>query len=883
MRFLSSLSILAAFLFSLLLPQSCTLSETSGLTREEFLAPSDQYKPWCYWWWLNGHVDKETMDRDLESMKALGFGGVLMVDSRGYWDDEDHVILPKAKMEFMSDEWLDNVAYAIRKASELGLEFTMNLSSSGGSFKGPWDLGKDSPKRLMFRLYGSVKDFETPDLPYYEDVAVLAIQTREKLRPTDWQAAGDGAFSMSAGQGISLDGTRSDGRIQALEVKDVNGGDPSLDDGNWIYLRMGSSTIPGFEHDVDILDPGAVERHIQRIMEPLKERVGDLVGTTLTHCYSVSWEGAVPTWSTGFEADFEKFMGYDLRPLLPLLCGFDLKDVDYDDFIRDYRTSRNDMFRENFYGTMRSLLHGYGMKMYSENGGPWRREAQILKEADQMEFLSLNDMPQGEFWHNTGNQWHLRGVASTAHAYGLTRASAESFTNMKFHWSEYPFLLKADADQTMVDGVNHFVWHTFTCSPDYLGVPGGEYFAGTHINRNVTWQKDAKDFVTYLSRLEYMMQQGEPVVDVAVWGGDNVYQHWGHYETNLYDGGRYSLPDGFKADLVNDDLLLNHMRVEGGRIVLDSGMSYAALALDPSSEMTSEEKAAIEHLRQDGALILEPGDSVGLTPDLEGGLAYFHRKIPTGDIYFVMGEGTHTVTLRAKGSVQMWDAVTGEVWNLTSTKTSDGRTQVTVDLPENGSAFLVLGSGVQAPDLEKPRYADSEKVTGPWKVSFSYHEAVESAAPTMRTWQDLKDLTEDDEDLVRYFSGDVLYETSFNLSEGGKAEIDLGEVRGGLIHVFVNGEDCGTVWTAPWRLPVQLKEGENILKIRFTNTWHNRLIGDCFLDEKDRVTSSNLHYFQRERVVTPAGWSPTIYSGYTTYDELISNGLMGPVQVKVLE
>ena len=54
-------------------------------------------RPWCYWWWVNSHVDKPTITADLEAMKRLGFGGLLMFDSRGYWDDERHVVNPKPK------------------------------------------------------------------------------------------------------------------------------------------------------------------------------------------------------------------------------------------------------------------------------------------------------------------------------------------------------------------------------------------------------------------------------------------------------------------------------------------------------------------------------------------------------------------------------------------------------------------------------------------------------------------------------------------------------------------------------------------------------------------------------------------------------------------
>ncbi|MFR6034718.1 MAG: glycosyl hydrolase, partial [Bacilli bacterium] len=60
----------------------------------EFKNVSMRDKPWCYWWWVNGHVDKETITADLEAMKEVGFGGCLQFDARGYWEDSNHLLYP---------------------------------------------------------------------------------------------------------------------------------------------------------------------------------------------------------------------------------------------------------------------------------------------------------------------------------------------------------------------------------------------------------------------------------------------------------------------------------------------------------------------------------------------------------------------------------------------------------------------------------------------------------------------------------------------------------------------------------------------------------------------------------------------------------------------
>ena len=144
---------------------------------EGFVNPPDSAKPWCYWWWVNGHADKETITADLEAMKRLGFGGLLMFDSRGYWDDERHIVNPKPEIAFMSPEWQELVVFAIREAARLGLEFTMNMSSSGGKLDGPWEVGEDAPKRLVYMYCASPEAAKAPvaDLPYYHDIDVQEV------------------------------------------------------------------------------------------------------------------------------------------------------------------------------------------------------------------------------------------------------------------------------------------------------------------------------------------------------------------------------------------------------------------------------------------------------------------------------------------------------------------------------------------------------------------------------------------------------------------------------------------------------------------------------------------------------------------------------------
>lgn len=150
-----------SFIFAIcaLLLCSCTCADKGEtkisekpLDKAAFKAPPRESQPWCYWWWVNGHVDKETIKKDLADMKKLGFGGFLLFDARGYWEDSRHLLYPKPKCEFMDETWRKNFAFAMEEAAKLGLTASANLSSCAGRLKGPWEVGADAPKRLICKI-----------------------------------------------------------------------------------------------------------------------------------------------------------------------------------------------------------------------------------------------------------------------------------------------------------------------------------------------------------------------------------------------------------------------------------------------------------------------------------------------------------------------------------------------------------------------------------------------------------------------------------------------------------------------------------------------------------------------------------------------------------
>src|SRR5690606_37127993 len=79
------------------------------------------------WWWLNGMATKESITRDLEEMKAKGYGGASIVDAGSSSYDVAHKT--EAGPVFMSPEWMELYQHAVKEADRIGIELSVNVQS----------------------------------------------------------------------------------------------------------------------------------------------------------------------------------------------------------------------------------------------------------------------------------------------------------------------------------------------------------------------------------------------------------------------------------------------------------------------------------------------------------------------------------------------------------------------------------------------------------------------------------------------------------------------------------------------------------------------------------------------------------------------------------
>ena len=193
--------------------------------------------------------------------------------------------------------------------------------------------------------------------------------------------------------------------------------------------------------------------------------------------------------------------------------------------------------------------------------------------------------------------------------------AAEGPTSIGPQWERSPKDLKGNLDRVFCSGVNRIVWHTFTSSPKEFGLPGNEYFAGTHLNPNVTWWKQANDFISYLNRCSYMLQQGLFVADVLYYYGDDV-PNFVFLKEEFPE-----LKFGYDWDKCSKDVILNRVTFDGEKIVLPDGMSYRVMMLAPEKAIDMNVLKKVESLVNAGMTLvsLRPEKVTGLTgfPDAD--------------------------------------------------------------------------------------------------------------------------------------------------------------------------------------------------------------------------------------------------------------------------
>ena len=605
------------------------------------MAYNDEAKPWTFWNWKYGSVSRPGIHADLTGMKNVGMGGIWLMPVREAGE----------RLEFqngvaqLSPEFWKMMDYSFQLADSL--DFDMGIHVLPGN---PLVLPAESMQKVVWtdtimkggkKIEGlqmwqpeSYKDGKMQSAGseggYYQDIAAFAIRFKGKTGPA-WRNATDSAARSEAVPMTDVLPLKMEGgMVMGVMVNGIL--QNKLPKGSWCLLRMGHTSTgqthatdgKGMGLEVDRFSPAAVKKLFDSWYAPLLNRPhGDVV----SYLYIDPREWGSQNWGCQFAEEFKVRRGYDLIPYLPVMAGVPLESASrYEQVQNDIRLTIEELVKEKFFQTLTRLA-----------------EEQYVEVS--CEPIPRTDHPDGMF----------RAV-SRAHIYNENPVQAVACTGNYGARNGMPALLKPLIDRHLALGINRFIFQ-----------------------HDIVRHPEARGFMDYITMCQHYLQQGRPVVDIAVF----------HPSGNPEQKNSYRAPRGYKYDLINKDALLKWNFEYSPKGKLPGNQDYRILVVSqPDSSLSAEIKAKLEELREEGIVIIDKPyqaknfSQYGIDPDviLPENMDYAHRLVleATGrkDIYFLINQENKERQIMA----------------TFRTGTSRIRQIVNLNLPAYGSVFVILSN-----------------------------------------------------------------------------------------------------------------------------------------------------------------------------------------------
>lgn len=770
--------------------------------RQGFAQPPREAGPWVYWFWWNSVVSREEIARELEEMAAAGMAGAeLRVVTCHGWGGEPLAGMDSANLDrlghrqlrYLSDEWVDTLAFTCATAERLGLRLAINLGQ-GWPPGGPWITEPHRSKHLVWES---------------QEVEGPSVIVRTNL-PTDgwalaWRLSKPGG-SKTVEAGSFQDLTRfverpASGGVLRWEVPE----------GRWLIglfsVNPGGICDKGDGPEVDPASREAVLFHLNFMFHRLDPKLRRYYGTTLIDVASDSWEYERPPgggryWSPAILDAFPKGAGYDLRGRMHALLGYGPAAAQV---LHDLESVERQLIHSNFFGSVTGFLNERGLRHRPQAYG--RGLAR-----DLLFSYTLSDTPEIE------PTLVLPEAPWAAHTTGKPVVSAEAFTflglyqnegkspvrNLPGPWEATPAALRLSANHYYGEGINRIQMHSFGYSPPGLPLPGWRMYAEIHLNRNVPWWPFIRPLTTWMACQQWLLQAGWPVADALVYPvtsnpDDGPFFKQGESQPisagNAVDAANdQTLPAVLRACAagryaVSNLCLLDEVKTleEARRVLqfLDAGARLLACKSLPS-DWAGLREASAESVRQryaqaqtEGRLVdaradgwriaLDKVRSVQWTPDTAK-LVFQHRRVRDGEIYFLVNYGepfSGPVSFPHSGQrPETWDPDTGRASPVGCYTEHNGRIHIPVTLAHFESAFVVFSQlptlvhvtkadrGTFQSDAEGGLYVELDQpgesrfelsdgklrtfavrlpppltVPGPWQLSVSAAQAVSPQAP----------------------------------------------------------------------------------------------------------------------------------------------------------
>ncbi|HKP86914.1 MAG TPA: glycosyl hydrolase [Blastocatellia bacterium] len=598
--------ILLSLLFSSLASPCPSSAQSSAGLQQLFRNPPDDSRIMMRWWWFGPAVTKSEIEREMRLMKEGGIGGFEVQPV--YPLTADDAATGIKNLPFLSDEFIDALRFASEKARESGLRFDLTLGS-GWPYGGPQVSISESASRLRVervKLAPGARRAQSPGISAGEKLlAVFLVRLQEK--------------------GAAIESVREITEIKDGAARLPEGLEGSHEVQFFIASRTGMQVkrpAVGAEGFVlDHLDRRAVDNYLKKVGDRLMQAFGDQPPYAI---FCDSLEVYNSDWACDFLEEFQKRRGYDLKPHLPALVG----DAG----------AKTLAIRHDWGKTLTELLN----ERFLAALGEWsRRNRTLLRIQDYgvpAAALSSNayaDLPEGE-----GAQWRdlsaTRWASSASHLYGHSVTSSETWTWLHSPpFRATPLDMKAEADRHFLQGINQLIGHGWPYTAEGVEYPGWRFYAAGAFNEKNPWWIVMADLSRYLQRLSFLLRQGRPANDVAIYlSNDDAWARFTPGNAHMIELLRQHLgPDliprlleaGYNFDFFDDTAFKQVGRVEKGLLILGEN-KYRAVILPSVESMPLDTLQRLEEFARGGGALIATRRMPGRAPGFQA-TETDHQKI----------------------------------------------------------------------------------------------------------------------------------------------------------------------------------------------------------------------------------------------------------------
>lgn len=569
-----------------------------------FASPPTDARPTVRWWWFGPAVVKPQLEHEMKLMKEGGFGGFEVQPTYPLALDGQYPGLKNIK--FLSPEFFDLLGYAAGQARQIGLRMDLTLGS-GWPYGGP-----------MFTREEAAQSIRAGGI-----VAVTAGQTTVEAPPSNGRGSIPNAPVVAALLGPIANlapGTSPylplevDGRTARLPA-DLHGAGQvhffTYAPAELMQVKRPAYGAEGFI--VDHYNPAAIEKFIRDIARP---EIAACDGNAPFSIFCDSLEIQGEGWTPNFPAEFQRRRGYDLIPLLPAL--FDPTFPHAAEIRGDYGRTIAELFDDAFVDRFTKLAKDHGTR--------FRLQAYGTPPTTLMTYARV-DIDEGENYNwraLSGTRW----AASASHLLGRPVTSSEAFTWLHSPvFMAAPIDIKAESNLQFLNGVNHLLFHGWPYTAPGVEYPGWRFYAAAVFDEKNPWWVVMPDITRYLARTSYLLRQGEPANDIALYlpEEDAFAQMTPDHLQMVGAGGNgilnplvnpyipAILDAGFNFDGIDAGILAAHGRVDGAALAFGA-VKYRVVVLPNMTHISLGSLRKLEQFADAGGTLIAVGQAPSVVP-----------------------------------------------------------------------------------------------------------------------------------------------------------------------------------------------------------------------------------------------------------------------------